>query len=146
MTKLNDTQHFKAKEIIYSKTAEKNNIDNYPKDEEVICNLNYTLQRLNEIREGFGSPIYINSGYRCEELNTRVDGAKTSAHKSGYAMDIVPANNKKVEFFEFMQEYLQDKEFDELLLEKSAKSMWIHFALKSSQGKQRRKIRTLQVQ
>lgn len=138
-------KYFTIKELTYSATARKYGIDNTP-NETVLQHMEELMDFMDGAREKWGSALIVTSGYRCEELNTRVDGAKTSAHKSGYAMDIVPANNKKVEFFEFMKEYLQDKEFDELLLEKSAKSIWIHFALKSSQGKQRRKIRTLQVQ
>jgi hypothetical protein len=49
-----------------------------------------------------------------------------------------------MKFFEFMKEYLKDKDFDELLLESNASgSVWIHFSLKSITGKQRRKIKIL---
>lgn len=37
--KLIDTEHFAVQEIIYSQTAKKHNIDNTPKDEDVIDNL-----------------------------------------------------------------------------------------------------------
>lgn len=129
MTKLNDTQYFKAKEIIYSNTAEKNNIDNYPKDEEVICNLNYTLQRLNEIREGFGSPIYINSGYRCEELNKLVGGVGGSYHKKGLAVDL-RWNKKLVDYL------IENCKFDKLIREKSKTSKWCHLQFRKENERQ----------
>ena len=134
MTKLNDTKYFKVKEIIYSKTAEKNNIDNYPKDEEVICNLNYTLQRLNEIREGFGSPIYINSGYRCEELNKLVGGVKNSKHQEGLAVDL----RFDAELFKYI---LDNYSFDQLIREGNKRSgMWIHLGFKKDIYKERNQV------
>ena len=134
MTKLNDTQHFKVKEIIYSKTAEKNNIDNYPKDEEVICNLNYTLQRLNEIREGFGSPIYINSGYRCEELNKLVGGVNNSKHQEGLAVDL-RWNKELVDYL------IENCKFDKLIREGNKRSgMWIHLGFKRDISKERNQV------
>ena len=77
---INNTKHFKSWEITYSYVAEQNEIDNTPTDETIIENLNYTLQRLEEIREGYNKPIVISSGYRCPELNKAVGGSKTSDH------------------------------------------------------------------
>ena len=129
MTKLNDTQYFKVKEIIYSNTAEKNNIDNYPKDEEVICNLNYTLQRLNEIREGYNQSIYITSGYRCEELNKLVGGVKNSKHQEGLAVDL-RWNKKLVDYL------IENCKFDKLIREKSKTSKWIHIQFRKENERQ----------
>lgn len=48
-----------------------------------------TLQRL---REKWGRPLIINSGYRCEIHNRDVGGVSRSLHKVGQAADIrVPA-------------------------------------------------------
>jgi zinc D-Ala-D-Ala carboxypeptidase len=43
---------------------------------------------LNKLRDVYGKPIYINSGYRCPELNTRVGGRKNSQHLKGEAADL----------------------------------------------------------
>ena len=43
---------------------------------------------LDPLREMWGSPIKINSGYRCPELNILVGGAACSQHMSGEAADI----------------------------------------------------------
>lgn len=137
------SKYFKESEFTYSTTARKHNIDNTPNDEEKK-HIEELIAFLDKLREAWGSAIIVSSGFRCEELNQKVGGVKTSAHKTGYAADLIPANNKKKEFFEFCKEYLKDKEFDELLLEKSNKSIWIHFALKSYQGKQRKKIKEIE--
>lgn len=138
------SRFFKLSEFTYSATARKYNIDNIP-TEEAKKNINTLMEFLDGVREAWGSPIIVSSGYRCEELNDKVGGSKNSGHKYGWAGDLLPSNNKKREFFEFFKEYVKDKSFDELLLEKSGKSIWIHFSLYSYQGKQRKKIKELDV-
>lgn len=139
------SKFFTLKEMVYSITARKHNIDNNPKDDEIIEHLNELMEFMDGVREKWGSAILVSSGYRCPELNSKLGGVKTSAHPYGYAADLIPANNKKQQFFEFFKDYLKDKQFDELIMEKSGNSIWIHFALKSKDGKQRRKIKTLGV-
>lgn len=134
---------FKESELTYSATAKKYNIDNTP-TEEVKEHIEELIDVLDGVREKWGSAIIVSSGYRCPELNEKAGGVKTSGHLTGYAVDLVPANNQKMKLFEFMKEYFKDKEFDELLLEKNSKSTWIHFCLKSIQGKQRKKVKTLE--
>lgn len=46
------------------------------------------VERLQQLREYFGSPVNINSGYRCEAHNAEVGGSKTSHHMKGMAADI----------------------------------------------------------
>ena len=61
-------KYFTFLEMIKSSTADKNNIDNNPTNPEIIDNINYTMERLDEIREKYGKPIIITSGYRCQEV------------------------------------------------------------------------------
>lgn len=135
--KINDTKHFKSFEITYSYIAEQNNIDNTPKDETIIDNLNYTLQRLEEIREGYKKPIVISSGYRCEELNELVGGVDNSKHKDGLAVDLKWDSD--------LVEYLIDNcSFDKLIREKSGKTKWIHIQFKKDRDKERGLVRYLE--
>ena len=134
---------FKKSEFTYSATARKYNIDNTPTDE-INEHLDELMEFLDGVRLAWGSAVIVTSGYRCEELNEKVGGSKNSGHKYGWAADLIPSNNKKKEFFEFFKEYVKDKAFDELLLEKSGKSLWIHFSLYSYQGKQRRKVKEIE--
>ena len=137
---------FTVKELTASSTARKYGIDNTPQDAEIIEHIEELIEFVDGVRAAWGGPLIVTSGYRCPQLNEKVGGAKTSAHLTGYALDIVPANNQKDKFFLFFKDYLKDKDFDELLLEKGSNGrIWIHFALKSIQGKQRKKIKTLEV-
>ena len=63
------TPHFELNELIYSSTAEKLGIDNTP-TAKVIRNLSTLCQTVLEpLREAYGKPIYITSGYRGKALN-----------------------------------------------------------------------------
>lgn len=46
------------------------------------------LARLNGLRSKYGKPIYITSGWRCEDYNKKVGGVGDSAHLDGTAADI----------------------------------------------------------
>ena len=64
MKALQDSKYFTVKEMLYSDTAKKLKIDNTPVSDEIVDNIQYLMSRLDEIREGYGKPIYINSAYR----------------------------------------------------------------------------------
>lgn len=46
------------------------------------------LKRLVSLRISVNRPVYINSGYRCQEENKRAGGTKNSYHLLGMAADI----------------------------------------------------------
>lgn len=45
---------------------------------------------LQPLRDAWGKPLYINSGYRCAELNASVGGVPSSQHRKGEAADVCP--------------------------------------------------------
>jgi len=49
------------------------------------------IQALNRIREEFKEPITVTSGFRCQDHNEAIGGAKASQHLLGAAADIRPA-------------------------------------------------------
>ena len=131
--KLIDTEYFKSWEIVNSTKAKENNIDNTPTEDEIINNLNHTLQRLNAIREGYGKPIIISSGYRCTELNELVGGAKDSKHLTGLAVDL--------KWDKDLVEYIIDNfSFDKLIREKSGNVKWIHIQFRKDISTERNLI------
>lgn len=56
---------------------------------ELIPNAIKLLVNLQVLRDFLGTPVKINSGYRTKAYNTRIGGAKASAHLSASAADIV---------------------------------------------------------
>ena len=81
-------KYFTIKELIKSTTATAKKIDNIP-TKEVEDNLTKLVDKvLDPLREAYGKPIKVNSGYRCPKLNRAVGGSATSQHVLGQAADI----------------------------------------------------------
>ncbi|MDR2809126.1 MAG: peptidase M15 [Tannerellaceae bacterium] len=81
------SEHFDWEEMIYSETAEKQAIRNMPDDESRRSVEALVKRTLEPLRQAYGAPVRISSGYRCPELNTRVGGKPSSQHTKGEAAD-----------------------------------------------------------
>ena len=79
---------FTIKELTKSDTAKRRGITNIPNKEEENNLIALVENILDPLREAYGKPIIVTSGYRCEELNRLVGGSKTSQHRAGMAVDI----------------------------------------------------------
>ena len=119
-------------EVIYSQTALRRDIDNTP-TEEHIENLKYVAEKIFQpIREHFGVPIYVSSGYRSKDLNEAIGGSPRSFHSHGMALDLdQDGRNKGVsnaDVFYFIKNNLQ---FTELIWEFGNKNnpSWVHVAI-----------------
>ena len=88
------TKNFKLSEFTDSDTATAKGIDNTPTDEH-LENIKFVAEQLQLIRNTYKQPINISSGYRCEELNTEVNGSKSSQHMQGLAVDINQGSRTK---------------------------------------------------
>jgi uncharacterized protein YcbK (DUF882 family) len=53
------------------------------------------IKMLDSVREEYGKPIRINSGFRTEEANTRAGGVSNSSHLKGLAADLRVKNSKE---------------------------------------------------
>ena len=85
------------------------------------------------LRTGAEAPIIINSGYRSAAVNKAVGGAATSNHLTGCAADIRCEGIEQAIRYAFILLDISDEskeDFDELLIEQSAKSIWVHFAVR----------------
>lgn len=121
-------QYFKFIEMIRSAKADEFNIDNFPKDCNIIDNIIHTMECLDHIREEYGLPLYISSGYRCPELNRKVGGKDKSQHLKGQAADInLGSVEKNRAFFNWCQ---FNADFDQLIDE--ANYNWVHISFKES--------------
>ena len=126
-------KYFTIKELCKSSTADRLGINNSP-NSEVISNLKKLVEFiLDPLREKYGKPIYVNSGYRCPALNKAVNGSKTSQHMQGLAVDITTrsiAGNKIL--FNLIQELKLP--FDQLIDEQKFK--WVHVSFSEKPRKQ----------
>lgn len=131
--------YFSIEELCRSETAEAKGIDNSP-SAVVRGNLEALVSNvLDPLREAFGKPIIVNSGYRSTLLNNSVGGAKNSQHTRGEAADITAEDVKdNKQLFEIIRENLP---FDQLIWEKGTRTYpaWIHVSFKR-EGRNRKQI------
>ena len=81
-------KYFSIVELCRSRVAERKKIKNEP-TKAIEKNLEALVENvLDPLREAWGRPIHVNSGYRCAELNKAVGGSPTSHHVKGMAADI----------------------------------------------------------
>lgn len=108
-------KYFTIKELCVSASYPK--LVDVPNENTTIYkNLEFLIDKLDVIREEWGGPIIVTSGYRNNLLNKAVGGSKTSAHCVGLAADIHPKTGNIMDLAELIAK--SDIEFDQLILEK----------------------------
>ena len=118
-------KYFKLSELTYSDTAKKLGINNTP-NKAIVSNLNILMEQLDKIREKYGKPIYDNSGYRCERLNTAVKGVANSSHMLGCAADLTTRN--VAEDRKLYKLITENFDYDQCIWERTGSSVWIHYS------------------
>ena len=86
---MNITENFSFAEFEESPTAKAKGILNVISTFEVRdAIVDLVREVLHPLRNLYGKPMNINSGYRCQELNEAIGGVATSQHCKGEAADI----------------------------------------------------------
>ena len=124
-----EASYFSIQELTASATSLREGIDNRPS--KCAYHLLYVLvdQLLDPIREAWGEPIVVSSGYRCKELNTLVGGVKNSHHLLGCAADIIAGNKADHRrLFKLIQQMQREGmiRFTQLIWEGDGR--WIHIS------------------
>lgn len=121
------SEHLELSEVIRSESAKRKGISNMPTLEHIENFKILATKVFEPIREHFGVPIRISSGYRSAELNAKIGGSATSQHCKGQAIDIdmdaTLITNKQV--FDYIKDNLP---FDQLIYEFGDNSNpdWVH--------------------
>lgn len=129
-------KYFKLREFTYSTTARNKGIANIP-DARETANIEALVDNvLDPLREAYGKPIYVNSGYRSEALNRAVGGSATSDHLcrgTAAAADISTRTKKgNKELFNLIQSL--NLPFKQLIDEKGY--AWVHVGFDPQNNKQ----------
>lgn len=134
--------HLSLAEVTRSDSAKRKGISNQPTPEH-IENFKKLAEKVFEpIRNHFGVPIHISSGYRSKALNEAIGGSLTSQHCSGEAIDIDMDGStngvSNADVFKYIKDHLQ---FDQLIWEFGSNSNpdWVHVSYEST-GRQRKQI------
>jgi len=83
---MNLSPHFTLEELTRSQIAARRGINNDPTPA-ILANLKRLAKFLEQVRLLFDEPINVSSGYRNEQVNELVGGAKNSQHLTGLAAD-----------------------------------------------------------
>lgn len=116
-------KYFTVEELCKSNTAKAKGISNVPNHIQTY-NLEQLIQNvLDPLREAYGKPIYVNSGFRCPKLNKEVGGKWNSEHLDGRAADIdVHSKEGNKQLFDLIQKL--NLPFRQLIDE--ADFSWVH--------------------
>lgn len=120
-------KYFTINELTRTSTG----LDNTP-SKDVQANLEYLVNNvLDKVREVYGKPIKVNSGYRSKLVNKKVGGASNSQHTKGEAVDITGGNkteNKMI--YEIIKNL---GKYDQLINEYDYS--WIHISYKNGNNR-----------
>ena len=126
-------KYFTMNELTHSATAIRKGIDNTP-DNTAKANLTALVANiLDPLREAYGKPIVVSSGYRCAKLNRAVGGVARSQHITGQAADIQSVSKSKADhkkLFELAQRMRLP--YDQLIDEYDYKWVQISFNTKGN--------------
>jgi len=123
-------KYFTIAEMERSRTALARGIDNKATGEAVIHLTDLIEKVLDPLREAWGRPITVNSGYRSPALNKAVGGVAGSQHQSGHAADITTGSrNGNLKLFNLICNLRLP--YDQLIFEKGNLREgpdWIHIS------------------
>ena len=101
--------------------------ENYPQVKERIALKQLVDNVLQPLRDLYGKPIKVNSGYRSPLVNIAVKGAKNSQHMKGEAADITGGSREEnIKLYNLIRNNLP---FDQLINEYDFS--WVHVSYKS---------------
>jgi len=136
---MNLSNNFTLAELVKSQTAVRKNINNEPGTAEVENLIHLAKNILQPVREHFGKPVIISSGYRSPELCEAIGSSAKSQHAKGEAADfeIGGVDNKELAAW-----IAANCDFDQLILEfyeeGDPNSGWVHCS--SSMEKSRKQM------
>jgi len=121
------SKHISDKETMYSRTAQRLNIDNAPTEDHKQNMVKLAENIFEPLRSYVGGPIKINSFYRSPKLNKAIGGSSKSQHCNGQAIDIDDTFGRmsNAEMYEFIKENL---DYDQMIWEfgDDNNPNWVH--------------------
>ena len=117
------SKHFSLEELTQSDTAVRLDIDNTP-SEEVMDNLKFLAEKLEDVRALLHTPMLISSGFRSLILNRHLGSRDTSSHVKGLAVDFIsPSFGTPEDIVKAIVE--SNTQYDQVILEFNR---WVHLS------------------
>lgn len=128
------SKNFTLEELCHSNTAIAKRIKNIPNTTQIIHLKKLVVNLLQPLRDVWGEPMTINSGFRSEETNKAAGGVFNSQHKEGKAVDIRVDNPRRLQ-----QELINSGlEWDQSILYDDGRNYFLH--LSYNEGKNRKQV------
>ena len=126
------SENFSLNELTKSQTATRKGIDNIPNDNEKENLKSLSISILQKIRDHYGKPVRVTSGYRSPELCVAIGSSVKSQHAKGEAADFEITG---VDNFDLAIWISKNLDFDQLISEfytnQHPDSGWVHCSYKS---------------
>ena len=119
------SENFSLEELTKSQTAERQSIPNNP-DEDGIYYLRMVAEKiLQPVRNRYGIPFSVSSGFRSVDLCLAIGSKATSQHTKGQAVDFEVPGISNMDLSYFIKTTL---DFDQLILEfyRGGNTGWVH--------------------
>jgi hypothetical protein len=129
--------HFELAEFTRSESAKRHGVSNEPTAEH-IENMKLLCENILEpLRNHFGHPIHISSGYRSRVLNHYIGGTLKSQHLTGEAVDLDHDDTSYGTTNKMIFDYIKDNlVYDQLINEHNYS--WIHVSY--TKGNNRKQV------
>lgn len=136
-------KHFSIRELSRSETASRKGINNTP-NSSIVSALTALIDNvLDPLREKWGAPIIVTSGYRCPALNRAIGGASGSQHTKGEAADIRTLSDSREDNMKLLKCLLDSGiEFDQVIAENvdgAGRPDWIHVSFTRSRANRKKR-------
>ena len=133
------SKHISDKEGVYSRTAQRLDIDNTPTKNHKTNMVELAENIFEPLRMYVGGPIKINSFYRSPDLNKAIGGSSKSQHCNGQAIDVDDTFGRmtNAEMYRFIKDHL---DFDQMIWEfgDDKNPNWVHVSYVSPQQNRNR--------
>lgn len=136
-------KYFTIRELTKSATAVRKGINNNP-SKEIEKSLTALIDNvLDPLREKWGAPIKVSSGYRCPALNRAIGGAAGSQHMKGEAADITSLSDSRDDNMKLLKLLLESGiPFDQVISEDvdtKNRPNWIHVSYTTKRANRKKR-------
>jgi len=125
------SENFTFEEMCHSNTAKARNIENTPDASQAENLRKLVVRLLQPLRDIFGLPMIVNSGFRSNETNKTVGGVANSQHTKGQAADISVKEPRKL-LSELLKSGLA---FDQAILYDDGRNRFLHISYNSANNR-----------
>lgn len=127
---MNLSKYFTWDEVTRSNTADRLEIDNTA-PLALAGAISHTASKMDALRVILGTPVIVDSWYRCPALNTALKSKSTSEHLLGQAVDFIsPDFGTPLEICKYLLHYEDNLNWNQLIYEHS----WVHISFPPVEG------------